>query len=80
MQKHCANLQAQAHPELREQATLQTTFEEKYAVLIKWLVNVGDAFLMANNDMGDEMNTTLDFVEGHDKLLTEIKVGGTTGI
>lgn len=56
---------------------MQATFEEKYTVLIKWLVNVGDAFLMANNDMGDQMQATMDFLDGHDKLLTEVRVCGT---
>ncbi|XP_071495752.1 uncharacterized protein [Diadema antillarum] len=73
IQTKCADLQNQAQPELRERATLQATFEEKYTVLIKWLVNVGDAFLMANNDMGDQMQTTMDFLEGHEKLLTEVR-------
>ncbi|XP_063953801.1 titin-like isoform X4 [Lytechinus pictus] len=77
IQAKCVDLQNQARPELREQAEMQATFEEKYTVLIKWLVNVGDAFLMANNDMGDQMQTTMDFLDGHEKLLTEVREKST---
>ena len=54
--------------------TIQVQFDDKYSTLIKWLVNVGDAYLMANNDMGDQLQTAMDFLQGHERLMEDMKV------
>lgn len=66
-------MQAQCNPSTHK-SSLQFQFDDKYATLIKWLVNVGDAYLMSNNDMGDQLQTAMDFLQGHERLMEDMKV------
>ena len=73
LQAKSAEMQAQCAPGTHK-SSLQVQFDDKYSTLIKWLVNVGDAYLMANNDMGDQLQTAMDFLQGHERLMEDMKV------
>ena len=73
LQAKSAEMQAQCAPGTHK-SSLQVQFDDKYSTLIKWLVNVGDAYLMSNNDMGDQLQTAMDFLQGHERLMEDMKV------
>lgn len=42
--------------------------------MVEWMVNGVDPYLDANNDMGDDLKTSSDFNDGHQRVLGDLKV------
>lgn len=50
------------------------TFLEKQNELYSWLINIAEAFLKENKDMGDDLKTAIDFRNIHNQLLDDLQV------
>ncbi len=72
LESQSEHLQSECSPEAQHRSSLQVAFDENYTVIVKWLVNVADTFLSACTDMGDQLQTSMDFQDGHQRLMNDI--------
>nr|XP_006823021.1 PREDICTED: titin-like [Saccoglossus kowalevskii] len=64
---------AHKEAEAKARSAIYVQFEEKYSVLIMWMVNVGEAFLSSRNNPGTQLSNVTDFLEEHEQLEEDIR-------